>query len=441
MEIFNERESEVRGYCRDYPVIFETAKGARLTDEDGTEYIDFLGGAGTLNYGHNPEPLKQAVLEHLQNDRLLHGLDMHTATKRRFLEVFSETILAPRGLDYKLQFTGPTGTNAVEAALKLARKVTGRHEIFAFTNGFHGVTQGALACTGNRHHREGSGILLSGVTRVPYQGYMDPDGDTIGYIRRLLEDPSSGVELPAAMIVETIQGEGGVNVASYEWLRKLQELCKEFGSLLIVDDIQVGCGRTGTFFSFEGQEIEPDIVTLSKSLSGIGLPMALVLMKPELDEWNPGEHNGTFRGNNLAFASATAAIEHYWSDGSFTAAVRARSRMLRERFCAIRDAHPEHGIKVRGRGMIYGLEMPVEGMAAKVVEESFARKLIIENCGPNGAVIKFLAPLTIDFDDLEAGLDRLTEAVAAAAEASPILDAQDAASQTDEAGQEQESAE
>jgi diaminobutyrate-2-oxoglutarate transaminase len=336
---------------------------------------------------------------------------MHTKAKEQFLEAFRDKILEPRGYDYKVQFTGPTGTNAVEAAMKLARKVTGRSHIISFTNGFHGMTLGAVAATGNSKNRGGAGVPLGGTVFMPYSGYFGSEADTIAYIERMIEDPSSGVDLPAAMILETVQGEGGVNVASRAWLQRLHELCKRNEILLIVDDIQVGCGRTGGFFSFEEYGIEPDIVTLSKSLGGIGLPMALVLMKPELDQWAPGEHNGTFRGNNLAFVAATKAIETYWSDDAFSEQIREKAAVLRQRLQWIKADNPRLKAKVRGRGMIYGIEIPVDGAAAKVVEKAFERQLIIENCGPDGRVIKFLGPLTMTMAQLEDGRDRLAEAV------------------------------
>ena len=268
MKIFDEIESEVQSYARSFPRIFNRAKGEYLYCEEGTEYLDFLAGAGTLNYGHNNELFKEKLLEYIQSDGITHGLDLHTKAKGEFLEAFNEKILKPRNLDYVVQFTGPTGTNAVEAALKLARNVTGRENIIAFTNGFHGVSLGALAATGNSHHRGAAGVSLSGVSRVPYDGYLGEDIDTTAYLEKVLDDSSSGIDLPAAVIVETVQGEGGINAASFEWLRNLEKVCRDHEILLIVDDIQAGCGRTGSYFSFEEAGITPDIVTLSKSLGG-----------------------------------------------------------------------------------------------------------------------------------------------------------------------------
>ncbi|NUN98837.1 MAG: diaminobutyrate--2-oxoglutarate transaminase, partial [Candidatus Omnitrophica bacterium] len=268
MRVHERLESQVRGYCRSFPTIFTTAKGAQLFDWKVRRYIDFLCGAGSLNYGHNNPEIKEAVIEYLLSDGILHGLDLATEAKERFLDVFEGLILKPRNLEYKIQFTGPTGANAVEAAFKLARKATGRRNIVSFTNGFHGVTLGALAATGNSYYRRAAATTLGETTFMPYDGYFGPDFNTLEYIRKVLTDGSSGVDLPAAFIVETVQGEGGLNAASAGWLRGLQALGRELGILLIIDDIQAGCGRTGTFFSFEGFGIIPDIVLLSKSLSG-----------------------------------------------------------------------------------------------------------------------------------------------------------------------------
>eukprot|EP00913_Durusdinium_trenchii_P028497 g26725.t1 len=341
MTVFDRIESNVRGYCRSFPTTFTKAQNAVLYDEDGDEYLDFLAGAGTLNYGHNNPEIKTKLIEFLERDGMLHGLDMHTDTKERFLLTFEKHILWPLELDYKVQFTGPTGTNAVEAALKLARNVTGRTNVVSFTNGFHGVSLGSVAATGNSHFRDAAGTPLDNVTFMPYDGYLGDDVDTLEYFETVLRDSSSGLDLPAAVIVETVQGEGGVNVARDEWLQRLEELCNEFEILLIVDDIQVGCGRTGNYFSFENAGIVPDIVTLSKSLSAYGLPMSLVLMKSELDQWEPGQHNGTFRGNNLAFVSATEAIELYWKDRSLSRDVKHKGELIRKRLLDIAESVAE----------------------------------------------------------------------------------------------------
>ncbi|HUD96342.1 MAG TPA: diaminobutyrate--2-oxoglutarate transaminase [Woeseiaceae bacterium] len=408
---FEHLESGVRSYSRNFPVIFSEARGSWLVARDGTRYLDFLMGCSTLNYGHNPAPLKKALLDYISADGLTHSLDMYSESKERFLAEFSQTILMPRHLDYVVQFPGPTGANAVEAALKLARKVTGRRNVIAFTNGFHGVTLGALACTGNAHHRAGANIGLDGVTRLPYDGYLGPRVDTADFLDTLLSDPSSGVDEPAAVIVETVQGEGGLNVADYDWLRKVADVARKHGALFIVDDIQAGVGRTGTFFSFEPAGLKPDIVTLAKSVSGYGLPMALVLIDRSLDEWLPGEHNGTFRGNCHAFVTAHAALDEYWRSGEFEASVYDKGALLRKRLHSIADAIGREQVSVKGRGMMQGLAMPSGKIAAMVVKAAFSRGLIIETSGPRDEVVKCLAALTIPDDELNSGLDLLEEAV------------------------------
>ena len=414
LKIFDRLESEVRGYVRAFPTVFAKAQGALLVGADGREYIDFFSGAGTLNYGHNDPLLKQRIVDYLAQDGLVHALDMATVAKKAFLETFERVILRPRGMRYKIQFPGPTGTNAVEAALKLARMVKGRSNIVSFTNGFHGVTGGSLAATGNARFRQCAGVALGNTTFMPYDGYMGPGVDTLDYFERMLMDASSGIDAPAAVIVETVQGEGGVNVASGRWLQRLQTLCRRHDMLLIVDDIQVGCGRTGSFFSFEPFGISPDIVTLSKSISGFGLPMSLVLMKPELDVWSPGAHNGTFRGNNLAFVTAEAALSHYWSDDRLEQAVRHKAALVAARLQAIAERYGADEICVRGRGLIQGLALTRPGLGNRVSAEGFRRGLVIETSGAADQVVKLLPPLTIDEARLREGLDILEDSVAAA---------------------------
>jgi diaminobutyrate-2-oxoglutarate transaminase len=411
MRIFENLESEVRGYIRSFPTIFKKAKGAILTDEQGVEYIDFFAGAGTLNYGHNNEHISKALIEYLQEDGIVHGLDMATTAKKEFLQTFESLILKPRNLEYKLQFTGPTGTNAVETALKLARLVKGRSNIVAFTNGYHGLSQGALAITGNNEYRDESYISRTNATFMPFDGYFD-DTNTLKYFRKFLEDGSSGVDLPAAVILETIQAEGGINVASKKWLQELESICREFDILLIVDDIQVGNGRSGEFFSFEFAGITPDIVTLSKSIGG-GLPMALLLFKPQLDQWKPGEHTGTFRGNNLAFVASKVSLEHYWQNDNISKAVFYKEKILRTTLEKIAEKYKDtYEIEIRGRGLAYGFEIKNDkSMASDLSSIAFEEQLIVETCGSEGQVVKFLPPLLIDEELLIEGLKRFEKAV------------------------------
>ena len=403
VSIFGERESEVRSYSRNWPAVFDTAKGVRITTETGDEYLDFFGGAGALNYGHNDDDMKAALLEHISRDGITHSLDKFTVPKRRFLETFTKNILEPRGLDYKIMFPGPTGTNAVEAALKLARKVTGREAVLNFTNSFHGMTLGSLSVTGNSMKRAGAGIPLVHATPMPFDDYLGGVTDDFVWMERVLEDSGSGFNRPAAVIVETIQGEGGINAARAEWLKGLYDLCQRHEILLIVDDVQMGCGRTGEFFSFEFAGIKPDIVTMSKSIGGYGLPLALTLFRPDLDVWAAGEHNGTFRGNNLAFVTAEVALRKYWEDDKLQNATLDNGRFLRDFFQPLVDKYPEE-LELRGRGMAFGIAfLKRPELAEQVIAGCFDRKLLVETAGPSDEVVKFLAPLTIDRADLEEG--------------------------------------
>jgi diaminobutyrate-2-oxoglutarate transaminase len=407
MEIFQKYESDVRSYCRAFPEIFDHAKGSIIHTEDGDAYIDFLAGAGTLNYGHNPDCVREALIAYLEKDRIVHSLDKATLAKREFILAMQELILQPRGLDYKIQFVGPTGTNAVESALKLARQSKKLSNVIAFTNGYHGLTLGALAVTGNNFYRgEFYGHRLNTDT-VPFCSYFD-GLDSVAYLRRMLEGGSSGIDQPAAVIVETVQGEGGINVASVDWLRDLSQLCKEKEIILIVDDIQMGNGRTGSFFSFERAGIEPDIICLSKSLGG-GLPMSVVLLRPGMDKWLPGEHTGTFRGNNLAFIAAAALIRKYWSDDELEKRTVANGQFIGESLSRWSAEIP--GIKVRGLGMAWGIEFAKSEMAAAASQAAFRQKLIAETCGAESEVLKLLPSLTIERELLEEGLARLKSAI------------------------------
>ena len=411
MKIFEEIESEVQSYARSFPRVFNKAQDEYLYDTEGNQYLDFLAGAGTLNYGHNNPILKKELLKYIESDGITHGLDLHTKAKGNFLNTFNDKILKPRNMDYMVQFTGPTGANAVETAMKLARKIKQRETIISFTNGYHGVTLGALASTGNQHHRGGAGMLLTGVDTLPYDGYMGDDIDTTAYLDKVLTDSSSGVDHPAAIIVETVQGEGGITAASFSWLQNIEKICKKHDILLIVDDIQAGCGRTGTFFSFDEVGIQPDIITMSKSLSGYGLPFAMVLFKPEHDIWKPGEHNGTFRGNNLAFVTAEAAINHYWSDDLFSKEVKRKGKYMYDRISKIIDQYGEGNFSSRGRGMFQGINCVSGDLASKITKLAFKNGLMIETSGADDHVIKFLCPLTISDQNLKRGMDILEDAI------------------------------
>ncbi|GAK13459.1 diaminobutyrate--2-oxoglutarate transaminase [Geomicrobium sp. JCM 19039] len=411
MNVFEELESEVRSYSRSFPTVFHKAKGYKLYNEDNKEYIDFFSGAGALNYGHNDDYMKEKLIQYIQEDGISHSLDMASKAKREFLQTFQSSILEPRDLFYKVMFPGPTGTNAVESALKLARKITGRTNVVSFTNGFHGMTLGSLAVTSNDFKRKGAGVPLSNATVMPYDRYVDEPVETqIKYIRRFLDTNGSGVDAPAALILETVQGEGGLNAASIEWLQEIEKVAKDIGALLIVDDIQAGVGRAGSFFSFEPAGIKPDIVCLSKSIGGYGLPLALTLFRPELDKWAPGEHNGTFRGNNLAFVTATAALD-YWKDPAFEQGIKEKSAMITDFLSAMIEKYPALEGKLKGRGFIQGIRTDIPDLASKVAEMAFEEGLIMETAGPNDEVFKLFPPLTIDKEGLQNGLDKLDVAI------------------------------
>lgn len=413
LSVFSEMESEVRSYVRSFPTVFETARGSIVTDEDGREYIDFFCGAGAVNYGHNHPLLKRDVLDYLAGDGIQHALDMATSAKRGFLESFRDVVLAPRGLDYKVQFTGPTGANTVEAALKLARLATGRTGVVAFTHGYHGLSLGALAATANSWFRQAAGAHLGDVVFHPYDGYYGEGVDTAAMLAQLLDDPSSGLDLPAAVIVETVQGEGGVNVASDEWLRALRELCTAHGIVLICDEIQIGVGRSGDFFGFEQAGIAPDMVTLSKSISGYGFPMSLLLIDPRLDVWKPAMHTGTFRGNTVALVSAKSALENFWADPAFLEGVGHRAGLVRARLDAIADRHT--GVfGTRGRGLLQGLVgLEDAELAGRISRKAFELGLIVEVSGARDEVLKVMPALLGDDETLLRGLDLIDEAVEA----------------------------
>jgi diaminobutyrate-2-oxoglutarate transaminase len=413
MNTFERHESEVRSYSRSWPVVFDRASGSRVYTADGTPYLDFFVGAGTLNYGHNDPVLKRALIDYLERDGVTHALDMFTTVRGDLLGTLSERVLIPRKLDYKVVFPGPAGTTAVEAALKLARMATGRKLIGYFDNGFHGMTLGALSVAGGAANRHSAGVPLSHGVPLPYD--VDPDLPVteVPDFDRLLDRTGELADL-AAVIVETVQGEGGMNAARDAWLRALARACQRHGVLLIVDDIQMGCGRTGPFFSFEDAGLAPDLVCLSKAIGGYGCPLALLLIRPELDVWQPGEHNGTFRGFNHAFVTAAEALRTYWSDNKLETLVRARG----ERVCrALQDivaSYPEARLAVRGRGLGRGLKFDDAGLAGRVCAAAFERHLLMETSGQRGEVVKLLPPLTIADDDLDEGLSILDTSLRAA---------------------------
>jgi diaminobutyrate-2-oxoglutarate transaminase len=338
---------------------------------------------------------------------------MWTAPRREFLRALRDIVLIPRGLDHKVQFPGPAGTTAVEAAIKLARKVTGRNTVVGFAGGFHGMTLGSLSIIQGSSSEMGALGTPAGFARpLPYctQLTYKSGFDTVD---RLLGGSSTSIK-PAAVIVETVQGEGGINIATTEWLRSLSEVCRSRNIIFIVDDVQMGCGRTGPFFSFERAGLRPDIICLSKSISAYGLPLALTLVSPDLDTWEPGEHSGTFRGFTPAFVTAAKGLALFWSDDTLARSTSAKSEVISKALHKISSDYHELGTTIRGCGLAFGVEFRTAEVASAVAQESFARGLLIETAGALGNVVKFLPPLTISADDLTEGLSIFQKAVSVA---------------------------
>jgi diaminobutyrate-2-oxoglutarate transaminase len=406
-DIFERRESEARSYCRSMPAMFASASGSEITDTEGRSWIDFLAGCSSLNYGHNDPDMKAALIDHIAGDGIAHGLDLHTDAKGDFLSAFETHILAPRGMDHRVMFTGPTGANAVEAAMKIARKVTGRTNVIAFTNGFHGVTMGALAATGNGYHRGGAGMDTSGVTRMPFDAYAE-GVDSAALLDQMLSDASGGIDAPAAIMFETVQGEGGLNAAAPEWVKRVAAIAKKHGALLIIDDIQAGVGRTGTFFSFEEMGVMPDIVMMAKSISGFGLPLALVLVRPEHDVFGPAEHNGTFRGNTHAFVTARVAIEKFWSDDAFQRELADKAALITKALGDVAALVP--GARLKGRGLMQGVDVGSGDLAGEICARAYDKGLVIETSGNEDQVVKVLAPLTTPNETFHKGFNILLDA-------------------------------
>lgn len=409
--VFEDYESSVRSYCRHFPAVFSKAEGAFMYDEDGGEYIDFFCGAGALNYGHNNPYITDKLIKYLQSGSIIHGMDMYTPAKREFIETLENRVLKPRGLDYRIMCCGPTGTNANEAALKLARKYTGRSNVWAFMGCFHGMTLGALSLTTEKYARDAAGIALGNCTHIPAP-YMFPELDVIKYMQRLLDDDHSGVENPAALIMETVQAEGGIFPFTSEFLRDCRAFCDKNEILLIIDDIQAGCARTGTFFSFERAGVKPDMVSVSKSIGGVGMPMALLLIAPEKDIWKPAEHNGTFRGNQLSFVAGKAALE-FMLENKIEDEVKRKSKIV-EDFIKNEILPLDSRLVCRGIGLMWGIECEKLGggeFSEAVVDTCFAHRLVIERAGRDSSVVKLMPTLVIGDETLLKGLRILKQSI------------------------------
>lgn len=409
-ETFEKYESNIRSYCRKWPVEFVSAKGSIYKDTEGNEYIDFFDGAGALNYGHNPDYIKEKLIKYLESDGIVHALDMYTVPKENFINYFEEKILKPRKLDYKIAFPGPTGTNSIELALKLARKVKQRPYIWAFTGAFHGMTLGALALTTESAARKAAGVPLNYTVHIPAPYSMGGNFDSIAYMEQLLSDDHSGYEKPAAIIIETVQQEGGIHVFSKEFLKDLRALCDKYDILLICDEVQIGCSRSGTFFSFERADIVPDIVCMSKSIGGYGIPFAVTLFKKELDIFKPGEHNGTFRGCQLSMVAGLAALE-MTVEQDIPAQVRRKEKIVKEYLDKEIKPLLKGKMEIRGIGLSWGIEFNDGKLARAVLDKCFEKKLIIELAGSYDSVLKIMPSLVIEDELLLKGLNIVKESI------------------------------
>lgn len=409
-----QRESNARSYPRRIPLELKRAQGVYVEDSRGQVYIDCLAGAGTLALGHNHPVTLEAIQKTLASGIPLHALDLSTPIKDAFVETVFDLLPGDFAKDARIQFCGPTGADAVEAALKLSRTATGRQSILAFHGAYHGMTLGTLSVSGNLGPKNALGGLLAGTQFLPYpHDYRCPFGlrgeqaidANLHYIRSLLSDPESGVTQPAAMILETVQGEGGVIAAPDRWLQGLRAITREQGIPLILDEIQCGIGRTGDLFAFERSAITPDVLTLSKAIGG-GLPLSVVVYRGELDQWQPGAHAGTFRGNQLAMAAGDATLRFIQREGicSHVRNVGARLQTLLQGLQAEFDWVGD----VRGRGLMLGMEIidPAgqDGLGQPAADGDKARKLqraclerglIVELGGRHGATVRFLPPLII----------------------------------------------
>jgi diaminobutyrate-2-oxoglutarate transaminase len=423
-------ESSVRSYPRKLPLAIAQAQGCWITDVDGRRFLDCLAGAGTLALGHNHPLVIQAIRDTLDSGLPLHTLDLTTPLKDAFCEQL-RSVLPGELAHGRLQFCGPSGADAVEAAIKLAKTATGRSTVCSFSGGYHGMTQGTLALTGNLGPKQALGALQAGVQFLPYPySYRCPFGlggeagvkAALHFVEHLLQDPESGVCRPAALILEAVQGEGGVIAAPRSWLQGIRALTEKLGIVLIIDEVQTGIGRTGQLFACEDAAIVPDILVMSKAIGG-SLPMALLAYREELDVWQPAGHTGTFRGNQLGMATGLATLQQIIAPG-FLAEVRRKGRLLESRLLALQAASQCVG-QVRGRGLMWGLEIvdsrapadaldshPAWGeLARRIQHECFARGLIIELGGRHGAVLRLLPPLIISEAEIDTLATRLQAAI------------------------------
>ncbi|MBR3731954.1 MAG: diaminobutyrate--2-oxoglutarate transaminase family protein [Spirochaetales bacterium] len=417
----NATESNARSYPRKFPFALAKAKGSWVEDVEGNKYLDFLCGAGTLALGHNDPEVNQAMIDMLTSDAPLHTLDLTTPVKDEFVHTLIS--LLPKELqdNVKIQFCSPSGTDATDAAIKLCKTATGRTTVVAFHGAYHGMGQGSLSVTGNLNAKNEVGALMPDVHFMPYPySYRCPFGlggeagtdAACEYFERMLKDPESGITKPAAVILEPIQGEGGVIPAPVKFLQTVRRVTKELDIPMIVDEIQCGIGRSGKFFAFEYADIVPDVILVSKAIGG-SQPLSVVIYNKKLDQWNPGAHAGTFRGNQLAMRAGTILIKRV-SQPEFLADVVAKGTHMRDRLLALKDKVSIIG-DIREKGLMMGIEfvdpnatpdkldsLPPSGeIAADVQHRCFDNGLIMERGGRNGAVMRCLCALNVSHEDVD----------------------------------------
>lgn len=435
-----QQESNARSYPRRLPLVLKRAAGIYVEDIEGRVFIDCLAGAGTLALGHNHPVVVDAISAALHDELPLHTLDLMTPIKDRFVQDLFDILPADFARNAKVQFCGPTGADAIEAAVKLVKTATGRGTMLAFQGAYHGMTQGTLQLMGSLGPKVPLNSTLSGVQFLPYPyDYRCPlglRGETgvkagLHFIQSVLTDPEGGVPSPAGMILEAIQGEGGVIPAPAAWLRGIRALTATADVPLIIDEIQSGLGRTGRMFAFEYAGITPDAITLSKAIGG-SLPLSVVVYRGELDQWKPGAHAGTFRGNQLAMAAGSATIRYLRSEGLLGHA-EAMGKRLAGALTQMQVIHPQLG-DIRGRGLMLGAEIvdpnaspdalgnpaAAPALAKTIQHECLRRGLILELGGRHGCVVRFLPPLIITEREIDRVVDIFAEALRAALSTEPI---------------------
>ncbi len=383
-------ERVVNHYRQTFDIDFVHAQGSRLQGGDGRDYVDFYTARGRLNYGH---------------DYISEAAEAPTPESTDFLARFRETILQPRGLDYRIAHAGRTGSDSVQSALELARRITGRANVIPFTNGEQDASLSTLANAGNDAADRDDETKLDDSVFIPFNHFYGDDDHSVEQLQTMIASNASAVDQPAAVIVETVQSDGGLYTADAEWLRQIEEICRDNGVLLVIDEVQTGCGRTGPFFSFEPAGIQPDIICLSRTISGSGLPIALTLVRPEHQE-----SDGDFADADPALASASASLR-FWETDELERDTARKSAIVREALAHLAETYPALAGEVRGSGLIMGLATGPAGLAAAICKRAREDGLLVETTGPRDDVVKLMPPLTIAETDLRAGLSRLDTAI------------------------------